>query len=209
MSEMIEITVGTPEPGRSHLVEENEQFAKWWEQFGSPDMLAIYKQFGIGSFRRSTALLGLDRFIRENKFTGKRCIEIGTAKGLTAIILSRHFEEVISFDILPDADKHRFAEFCGVKNVRFIDATDNVEKARLIGAFDGFDAAYVDGNHSDDSESDFNLVRKCGHILFHEYWPLQPPVWSLVNNLRKAGTVTTFDNFALWIETSGSSDQAF
>lgn len=191
------IEVGAPDPGRAHDVECTPWFDQWWSKWGSPDMRALYLKFGIGIFRRSTALLGLDRLIRENNVRGKRCVEIGTACGMTAIILSRHFDEVVTIDIEPNDKKAMYAEACGVRNIRFVDC-QNGAKAELINSLD-FDAAYSDGDHSKDTEADFALVKRCGRVLFHEYWPLQPPVWNLVNQLRDQGTVTVHDNFALWV----------
>ena len=43
------------------------------------------------------------------------------------------------------------------------------------------------------------LVKRCGRVLFHEYWPLQPPVWNLVNSLPvDEVTRAQFDCLAYW-----------
>lgn len=200
MSDFFTVQFSRIEPERSYQMEASEHLSRWWDEWGNTDLYKIYRRYGINIFRRSTALLGLDRFMRESGFRGKRCIEIGTCKGLTAIILARHFEEVVTFDIFPDDDKRDLAECCRIENIRFFDVANNTQKAEIVNGLE-FDAAYVDGNHAVDTEADFKLVRRAGRVLFHEYWPLQPPVWSLVNNLRKTGTVTTHgDSFALWTE---------
>lgn len=206
MGDFFEVSFSRIEPDRRYAVEQSQEFTDWWEAWGNADLHKLYRKFGINLFRRSTALLGLDRFCRVQNFRGKRCIEIGTCKGLTAIILARHFGEVVTMDIFPDDDKRFFAEVCGLDNITFYDIADNTAKADIINQLD-FDAAYIDGNHAEDTEIDFNLTRRCGRVLFHEYWPLQPPVWGLVNNLRQTGTVVTHgDSFALWTEHRGQTD---
>jgi hypothetical protein len=203
MGDFFEVKFGPTEPDRNYMVEHTPEFSEWWESWGSPDMHRLYRKYGINVFRRSTALLGLDRLCREKRFRGRRCIELGTCKGLTAIILSRHFDEVVTFDVFKDDDKRALAESCGANNIVFHDVPDNATRGEIISGLD-FDAAYVDGNHAQDTETDFKQVGHCGRLLFHEYWPLQPPVWGLVNSLRRSGTVETFtDSFALWTANRG------
>lgn len=159
----------------------------------------VFKVFGAEAFRRSSAWEPeFEHIIRTRGFKGKRCIEIGTYSGMTALVLARYFGEVVTFDIWPHTAKRTIAEHCGVKNIRFVDIKDNAEKAKLIAEIASFDAAYVDGDHMRDTETDFDLVRRCGRVLFHEYWEQQKPVWNLVNGLRTSGTVEVEGKFALW-----------
>ncbi len=165
-----------------------------------PQLASIFKKFGADAFRRSSAVeVEFEKIIKEQNFKGKRCVEIGSYNGITALVLARYFDEVISFDIFPHTIKHTIAEFCGVKNIQFIDIKDNDDKARILAKLD-FDAAYVDGNHEQDTESDFELVKKCKRTLFHEYWTTQMPVWKLINRLKGAdpASVVVQGKFALW-----------
>lgn len=148
-------------------------------------------------FRRSSVLEGFADFIDAQGFGGDCCVEIGTCNGLTAIILARHFKTVVSIDIVPNLLKHRIAGHALARNVRFIDIHDNAEKATVIDALT-FDAAYIDGDHASDTQTDFDLVKRCGLVLFHEYWPAQPAVFDLVNGLKKQGGVVTKGKLALW-----------
>jgi len=159
-----------------------------------PQLAKIFKRFGADAFRRSSAVDVFDPFLREVGLTGKRCVEIGTYNGITSIILARYFEEVITLDIFPRTEKHAIADYLGVRNVRFVDIKDNEEKVRIIGALD-FDAAYVDGNHMDDTMSDFDLVKHCGRVLFHEYrsWGT---VFDLIDKLRKRDAIKIRGRFA-------------
>lgn len=170
-------------------------YERFYALHRDPVLLEVFKRFGIEAFRRSSVLEGFAEFLSENDFVGQRCVEIGTCKGLTAIVLSRHFEEVVSCDVAPDPDKHRIAAFLNIRNVQFVDVADNAEKASLIDSLD-FDAAYVDGDHARDTKSDFDLVERCGRVLFHEHWPAQPAVVDLVKSLR--GRVVTKGKLALW-----------
>lgn len=160
-------------------------------------LLAVFREFGIAAFRRSSVLEGFAKFVEANGFAGVRCVEIGTCKGLTALVLARHFDEVVSIDVVEDPDREAIAKHCKVKNVRFVTVSGNEEKARVIDGLT-FEAAYVDGDHARDTATDFALVKRSGCVLFHEYWQAQPPVFNLVNSLKSSGDVVTNGKLALW-----------
>lgn len=163
-----------------------------------PQLWKVWQTFGAEAFRRSSAWEPeFETIIKAQKFGGRRCVEIGTYSGMTAFVLARYFDEVVSLDIFPHTGKHTYAKHLGVKNVKFIDIKDNAEKAKIIEGLE-FDAAYVDGDHGD-AQTDFDLVKRCGRVLFHEYWEQQRPVWDLVNGLRAVGgKVEVEGKFALW-----------
>lgn len=179
---------------------ERALYKMFWSLQSNNNLVKIYARFGYEVFHRSSVLEWFGPFIAGRAFKGKRCVEIGTRKGLTAIVLAGYFDEVVTIDIKPDEEKHKIAEYVGVKNIRFIDVKDNAEKAKIINGLE-FDAAYVDGDHAKDTESDFNLVRRCGRVLFHEYWETQEPVWNLVNRLQAEGEVSAEGKLALWTNT--------
>lgn len=161
------------------------------------DLVAVFKKFGIAAFRRSSVLEGFEKFLDANHVGGERCVEIGSCKGLTALLLAQRFKEVVSIDIVDDPDREAIARHCKVKNIRFVTVSGNDEKARVIDGLT-FDAAYVDGDHARDTATDFALVKRSGCVLFHEYWQAQPPVFNLVNSLKSSGLVVTKDKLALW-----------
>lgn len=181
----------------SILDEEKLFYERFYALHRDPVLLQIVNEFGIGVFRRSSALEGFADFLRETRTGGGTCVEIGTCKGLTAIVLARFFERVVSIDIVPDPQRHEVAAAAGVSNVEFITVSNNKEKAAVIAGL-SFDAAYVDGDHARDTETDFELVRACGRVIFHEYWRAQPKVMDLVQRLRASGTVVTRGKLALW-----------
>lgn len=183
--------------GDALLADEKKFYSRFWALHRNPDLVAIFKLFGWRVFRRSSVLEGFEAFIGAHGFTGNRCVEIGTCKGLTAIVLARHFDEVVTIDVVDDPERRSIAASVGATNIRFVTVDGNLGKAAAIDGLT-FDAAYVDGDHARDTASDFRLVQRCGQTLFHEYWPAQPAVVSLVDRLRDEGSVVTDGKLALW-----------
>lgn len=177
------------------LLDEKRFYERFYALHSDPVLLKVFEKFGIVPFRRSSVLEGFVKFIEFNGFTGETCLEIGTCKGLTAIVLSRFFDRVITVDIVDDPDKYAIAEFLEITNITFVTVANNEEKAAFIAA-QTFDAAYVDGDHARDTQLDFDLVKRCENVLFHEYWPAQPAVVNLVDRLP--GRVVKSGKLALW-----------
>lgn len=166
----------------------------------NPLLFRIMQDFGGDVFRRSSVYHGLDEFLAEQDVRGRACFEIGTWNGLTAIVLSRYFDRVITVDIVNNPLKHRIIAHLGIDNIRCFDIADNADKARVAAEFD-FDFAYLDGDHAHDTETDFDLVKGCGRVLFHEVWPFQKPVWELVHRLPQHEVFHGGDGLALWDRT--------
>lgn len=180
--------------------------------FANPYMKLIMKKFGKRAFGRSSACAEFEEFLSSlaGGFGGSTlgslkangtCLEIGTFYGITAVILSQFFDRVLCVSVDLEGDrqmKRRIVEHLGIKNISFFDAKDNKEKAAFIKAAD-FGFCYQDGDHTNDTQSDFELVRRCGRVLFHEYWPLQPAVWNLVNALPSSEVIRAkYDCLAYW-----------
>lgn len=163
----------------------------------NPDLLKAFERFGAEALRRSSVFHGLEQFLREQDVAGCRCFEIGTWNGLTSVVLSRFFDEVVTVDIAHNAMKHELIAHLGITNIRCIDIIDNAEKRRIAESLE-FDFAYLDGNHADDTEADWNMTKKAGRVLFHEAWPFQPPVWELVYSLPRDQVTHGGMGLALW-----------
>lgn len=172
-------------------------YERFWALLNNRDLMKVFEKYGPAAFRRSSVLEGFETFIKAQNFSGKCCVEIGTLKGLTACILARHFERVVTIDIVDDPQKLEISDMLGVCNIEFVNVANNEEKAERIAELD-FDAAYVDGDHARDTESDFALVRRCGRVLFHEYWDAQPVVVHTVRTLDVGGHVAAQGKLALW-----------
>lgn len=162
-----------------------------------PQLLSVYRKFGDEALRRSSVFHGLGKFLAEQNVSGKLCFEIGTWNALTSVILARHFERVVTVDIAHNALKHEVIKHLGIKNIRCFDIASNEDKAKVAMEFD-FDFAYLDGDHAHDTESDFELTKRCRRILMHEAWPWQRPVWDLIHRLPREQIVFGGSGLALW-----------
>lgn len=164
---------------------------------GDEALLKVYQKFGGSPFRRSSVFHGLARFLRQCEVRGGTCFEIGTWNGLTAAVLSRFFDQVVTVDIAHNELKHEILSHLGITNVKCVDIRDNDHKAQVAKRLE-FDFAYLDGDHANDTESDWELTKGCRHILFHEVWPFQDPVWRLVNQLPYQQVTYGGAGLALW-----------
>jgi hypothetical protein len=174
---------------------------------GDPMLLSVFQAFGAEVFRRSSVFHGLGKFLADNDVRGKCCFEIGTWNGLTAALLSRHFEHVVTVDIAPQAIKRDILSHLGIKNVECIDITSNEKKPGVLKdiakAGRTIDCAYLDGNHHEDTESDWLLTKHVGRAIFHECWRFQSPVWSLVQSLPREEVVYGGCGLAMWTGKNG------
>lgn len=163
-----------------------------------PYLLAAFQKFGASIVRRSSVFHGLDRFLSERGIRGRRCFEVGTWNGLTAAVLSRYFDEVVTVDIAHNDIKREVLAHLGITNVVCVDIKDNAEKAKVWKRSGPFDFAYLDGDHAHDTQDDFDLVEPCGRVLFHECWPWQKSVWELVHQLPREEVAHGGLGLALW-----------
>lgn len=162
-----------------------------------PDLLSVFKEFGAEIFRRSSVFHGLRQFLTEEGVVGGVAFEVGTWNALTSVVLSRFFDQVVTVDIAHNEEKHRVLAHLGIRNVQCIDIVDNEHKAR-IARDTKFDFAYLDGNHADDTNLDWDLTKKCGRVLFQECWPFQQPVFNLVHSLPSHQVSYGGMGLALW-----------
>lgn len=167
-----------------------------------PQLMSVFQKFGGETFRRSSIFHGLGQFLREREVSGRCCFEVGTWNGLTAVVLSRFFEEVVTVDIAHNAAKHEIIDHLGIKNIRCIDIRDNEHKLKIAASTE-FDFAYLDGDHANDTPLDWGMTRHCGRVLFHEVWPFQNEVFSLVHSLPPHQVVHNGMGLALWDEGMG------
>lgn len=148
---------------------------------------------GAGVFE---AVLGGGRF--------KRALEIGTYRGVSSALMAQFCDTVVTIDLRNGKmerdrqvfDRVRFWEAMGVGNIESHLVDNDGEKASLISRLD-FDFAFVDGDHEGDApRRDFDLVKRCGTVLFHDYEG-DNGVVDLIDSLPKA-EVEVIDMFALW-----------
>lgn len=175
------------------------------DRLPTPIYRHIEKMFGDYAIIRSILQPGIEEERKFRWLLEKMCpgtlLEIGTAKGVSALIASMHFEKVITVDI----EKFPMAEVLWFV-FRKRDVIDsyiidhNEEKESLIATLD-FDCAFIDGDHRYEGiEMDFNAVKRCGKVLFHDYWETEDKCTGpreFIDTLPK--DQLTFDKpFVLW-----------
>lgn len=113
----------------------------------------------------------------------RTALEIGTYRGVSAAAMSEFVEKVITIDLRfgkleynrvhqvdprdAEHDRHAFWRALGVDNIEFIQVEDDAEKKTVIEALD-FDFVFIDGAHDATVRNDFELVKRCGRVLFHD-----------------------------------------
>lgn len=135
-------------------------------------------------------------------------LEIGTYRGVSAAEMSRYCDKVITIDLKHGKreingetfDRYAFWRSLGISNIDLHLIKDDVEKARLIEGLQ-FDFAFIDGAHDATVANDFELVKRCGTVLFHDIDRRGRPeldyVIDFVESLPKH-QIEVIDIFALW-----------
>lgn len=148
---------------------------------------------GAGVFER---VLGGGQF--------KRALEIGTYRGVSSALMAQFCETVVTIDLIEGKmerdrqvfDRVRFWEAMGIGNVESHLVANDAEKMALVESL-SFDFAFVDGDHEGDApRRDFELVKRCGCVLFHDY-DGENGVVRLIDSLPPSN-VEILDIFALW-----------
>ncbi len=132
-----------------------------------------------------------------------RCaVEIGTYLGISAAYMANFADEVHTFDIIdyPGRDKvwkdlrlknvhfHLIKPRTGSRNFQDImpDDPDAKDIKRVLADID-YDFAFIDSTHHDyiEVKSDFELVKSCGRVFFHDADPIGfPKVSQLIEEIK-------------------------
>jgi len=168
----------------------------------------IIELYGVGALNKSAIGLRdgaeiLEYFITKNPV--KNALEIGTYKGMSAALMAQHCEKLYTIDLYKGRLERHKEEFkrqelwdsLGLTNIELILVKDNKEKTGVIKEL-YFDFAFVDGAHDETVSDDFEMVKKCGNVLFHDYSyreGKQNHVYDFVNGL---GNFEVKDIFAMW-----------
>ena len=113
-------------------------------------------------------------------------VEIGTYRGISAAYIAQFAKKVYTFDIVDYPEKYKMwrdlkvadrivfntvkGRYDSTKNFEGI-FEDNDRAVDIKSILDGldFDFAFIDGEHTyKNVKADFELVKKCGRVLFHD-----------------------------------------
>ena len=126
-------------------------------------------------------------YVKENKLTGrsainqsqfrdffkdikiKTVVEIGTHKGASAAYIKQFCSKVFTFDIEDYPQKYKLWEDLGMTSRIFYNTIENRQDIKKILDKIKFDFAFIDASHTwEDARMDFELVKSCGKVLFHD-----------------------------------------
>ena len=151
-------------------------------------------------------------FIRDKEI--KHAVEIGTFMGTATAVLAHYAWKVSTMDIRRYYQSATLWLNMGVmpQITQYIISDHPDDKTTLLNRLD-FDFAFIDGNHRDGVNLDWELTKKCGRVLFHDYFhegtpmpdlmtdkkSFEPSPWilELVDSLPK-DEVTIKEPFAYW-----------
>lgn len=139
-------------------------------------------------------------FLKSKKV--KNIIEIGTFRGVSALLFSDYAEQVKTIDIHTHTQPLPLWVYFGkIRSIDYITVKDDQDK-KEVSDNSVFDFAFIDGEHSTESvKYDFECVKKCGRVLFHDYYNRKIihhyGVKEFVDTLPKE-EVTIFEPFAYW-----------
>lgn len=145
----------------------------YFEQVKAEFGMRYLRGTAVGFHNPDTSVLySTEKIFRE--FLGsrdiKRAVEIGTWRGVSTALIAHYAQQVTTVDITYYPEAMPVWMYFGIqKKIEYVVVENNEAKKQLLDRMD-FDFAFIDGNHSHDEVAyDFELVRKCGRVLFHDY----------------------------------------
>lgn len=122
-------------------------------------------------------------------------VEIGTYKGVSAAYMAKFVNRVYTFDIKDYSIKCKVWEDVRVRDKICSYVVRDRKGIKEILDMIEFDFAFIDGCHRyGDVKKDFELVKRCGQVLFHDVIAIKG-VKKFVNEL---GNVKTIGNIGYW-----------
>jgi len=175
----------------------------------------IVALYGESVLRKSALNIRGGAGVFERVLSGKgyrTALEIGTYRGVAAAEMAQYCERVVTVDLAHGKlerdgetwDRGAFWAALGVDNIELRRVRDDAEKKAMVDAL-AFDFAFIDGAHDRTVRDDFELVKRCGCVLFHDYDARGRPeldhVYDFVNTLPPR-QLQVMDIFALWTTDS-------
>jgi predicted O-methyltransferase YrrM len=171
----------------------------------------IVEMHGAQVLKRSALSIRGGAHVFERCLSGKGykiAVEIGTYRGVAAAEIAQYVERVVTLDLIEGKlersgekfDRVSFWESLSIKNIDLKLIEDDREKRAILKKLD-FDFAFIDGAHDATVSRDFEMVKKCGRVLFHDYdrrgIAEQDHVCNFVDSLPRE-QIEVMDIFALW-----------
>lgn len=127
----------------------------------------------------------------------KIIVEIGTRAGASAAVLASVAEKVYTFDIrYYSATEYIWNKLKVKENISYFIIKNRKEIKEILKDVK-FDFAFIDGGHIyKDVRGDFELVKRCGRVLFHDVADRYPDIQRLMREIK--GKV--IDGFGYWEE---------
>lgn len=122
--------------------------------------------------KKQGVIVSTEEWLREllGKIAPERTVEIGVWRGVTTALLAHYSKGVLAIDINYQEHALYLWKFFGVfKKIEFVQVENNEAKRELLEGTT-FDFAFIDAMHTyDDVKLDFECVKKCERVLFHDY----------------------------------------
>lgn len=131
--------------------------------------------YSVYQYARENKLLGMSA-IKNKEFREffenikiKTVVEIGTHKGMSSAHMAKFAKKIFTFDIEDYKEKYKAWDEFGISERIFYQTIENRQDIKKV--LDGikWDFAFIDGSHTwEDARRDWELVNKCGRVLFHD-----------------------------------------
>jgi predicted O-methyltransferase YrrM len=124
-------------------------------------------------------------------------VEIGTFCGATAAYMAQFADKVHTFDIRNLYDKHTWEKLSLADKIEFHHVKNCEETAKILSDLD-FDFAFIDDDHLDNTlRKNFDMVKKCGRVLFHD---IEHPKFPDVSKFMDEIGARRLDRNGYWME---------
>lgn len=123
-------------------------------------------------------------------------VEIGTYHGESAAFMAQFANRVITFDITDYPEKWPLWEaFNFIEKIEFTQVKTKEEIVQALALVE-FDFAFVDDGHSyEECAADFEIVKHCGRVLFHD---VNHPNFKGVLKFAEEIGCKIFGNYGYW-----------
>jgi predicted O-methyltransferase YrrM len=123
-------------------------------------------------------------------------VEIGTFHGATAAYMAQFASKVHTFDVRDLYDRETWEKLGLASKIEFHHVKDRDEIKEIIKNIK-FDFAFIDDDHSEKVKESFELVKRCGRVLFHD---IEHPRFPEVSKFMDEIGARRLDRNGYWME---------